>query len=442
MAELTPSANELLEAWPVLSDPERSEGFAMLSRVDAETVFDSIEALDQAELLLAMPSSEQRIWMRLLAPDDAADVLQAVPEEHRPGLLALLDETTRKEVTALLAYAEDDAGGLMSPRFARLRPEMSADESIAYLRRQTRERVENIYYGYVLNSSQNLLGVVSLRELVTAAPDKKVRDLMRTDLVTVGEETDQEVLSNLFAEHDLSMIPVVDVDGRMKGVVTVDDIVDVVREEATEDIQKVGGMSALDAPYLQVSLTEMMRKRIVWLIVLFVGGTFTASALSYFQGQLGKAIFLSLFIPLIVSSGGNSGSQACTLVIRAMALDEFRLRDWWRILRREATVGLMLGAGLGCVGIAHVFVWDAVTRLLGEPIFGPHRLMLAITVALSVLGVVLWGTVVGSMLPFALRRVGLDPASASAPFVSTFVDVTGIVIYFLIALSLFSGTVL
>lgn len=437
------SRSELIEAWPLLSDEDRVQGFSLLSRAEAEELFQSLDARDQGALLMALSVPETRLWVRTLAPDDAVDVIQTCDEEQREVLLSLLDETTRREVTALMAYAEDNAGGLMNPRFARLRPDMSADEAISYLRRQTRERVENIYYGYVMDSQQKLLGIVSLRELVTAAPDKKVRDFMRTELVTVTEEMDQEAVSNVFAECDLTMIPVVDSEGRMKGIVTVDDIVDVVREEATEDIQKIGGVAALEAPYLQVSFGEMFKKRVGWLALLFVGESFTATAMATFEHELSKALVLALFIPLIVSSGGNSGSQACTLVIRAMALAEVHLRDWWKVVRREFLTGATLGAVLGAVGLVRVVLWEwAYRSVRHQPLYGEHYLLIGVTVALSVIGVVLWGTMVGSMLPFLLRRIGLDPASASAPFVATLVDVTGIVIYFLAASALLRGTLL
>lgn len=437
------SNEELLIAWPVLSDEDRTEALRLLPRDEAEDLFQSLDAAGQAQLLSLLRASEQRGLIRMLAPDDAADVLQSTEHEQRDALVALLDDRTRAEVVALLAYAEDEAGGLMSPRFARLRPDMSADEAIAYLRRQTRESVENIYYGYVLDSTQKLLGVVSLRELVTAHPSRVVRDMMHVDVVTAREEMDQEELSNLFAESDLTIIPVLDADGRMKGVVTVDDIVDVVREEATEDIQKVGGMQALEAPYLQTSVWRMVGKRVGWLAALFVGESFTATAMAYFEDELQRALVLSLFVPLIVSSGGNSGSQACTLVIRAMALGEVALRDWWTVARREIVSGVALGTLLAGVALVRVMLWEWVWRAAtGKQLYGEHYGMVAATIAVSVAGVVLWGSLVGSMLPFLLRRLGLDPASASAPFVATLVDVTGIIIYFLAATAILTGTLL
>ena len=430
-------ASDLLDAWPYLALEDRVEGFRLLTPSEAEDVFLGLPARDQADLLRALVPRERQIWLRQLAPDDAADLLQAVPEEEREAFLALFEENARKEVSALLAYAEDDAGGLMSPRFVRVRPEMTVDEAISYLRKQARERVETIYTIYVLDAQQRLLGVVSFRDLFAAQPGTRVQDVMTTEVVSVPEDLDQESVSNVIAEHDLPALPVVDAQGRMKGIVTVDDIVDVVREEATEDIQKIGGSEALDAPYLQVSLARMVRKRAGWLSALFMGELLTASAMGHFEDRIARAVVLALFIPLIISSGGNSGSQASTLVIRAMAVGELRLRDWWRVLSRELGAGLLLGLILGAIGMTRIVLWPRRATL-----YGPHYLLVSLTVALSLVGIVLWGAVAGSMLPFALRRLGFDPASASAPFVATLVDVTGLVIYFSVASVVLHGTLL
>jgi magnesium transporter len=431
------SGSEIQELWSSLTPGARLEAFKALSRAEAEDCFWNLSAPDQVELLLELPAVERRGWMRLLAPDDAADAVQAAPEDERDGLLGLLDDSARKEVTALLAYAEDEAGGLMSPRFARVRPDMTADEAISYLHKQARERVETIYYVYVLDAQQRLVGVVSFRQLFEAPGSMKVRDLMQTEVVTVSEQLDQEDVGLLFAKHSLLAIPVVDADEHMKGVVTVDDIVDVVQEEATEDIQKIGGMEALDEPYLDIGLFRMIRKRAGWLSALFMSETLTATAMGYFEHEIARAVVLALFIPLIISSGGNSGSQASTLVVRAMALGEVRLRDWWRVIRRECAAGLALGSILGMIGLFRILLWPTRATLYGE-----HYILIAITVACSLIGVVLWGTISGSMLPLILRRLGFDPASASAPFVATLVDVTGLVIYFTMASVILYGTLL
>jgi magnesium transporter len=387
-------------------------------------------------LVLSLPEGQRRLWMRLLAPDDSADVIQEAPEEERAKLLGLLDDSARREVSALLAYKEDAAGGLMSPRFARVRPEMTVNEAITYLRKQL-GLVETIHYAYVLDAEQHLLGIVTFRHLLSATPDKTVREIMRTEFTHASEDMDQEALAKLFAERHLLAIPILDGRGRMKGIVTVDDIVDVVEEEASEDIQKIGGSEALDAPYLEVGFFNMVKKRAGWLSALFIGEMLTATAMRYFEAEISQAVVLALFIPLIISSGGNSGSQASTLVIRAMALGEVRLRDWWRVIRRELGAGLTLGMILGGIGLVRILVWGAAGDAYGE-----HYDAIAWTVSFSLIGVVLFGTIVGSMLPLLLRRLGFDPASASAPFIATLVDVTGLIIYFTLASLILRGKLL
>jgi magnesium transporter len=313
----------------------------------------------------------------------------------------------------------------MSPRYARVRPNMTVDEAISYLRKQARDRLETLYYAYVLEGDQKLLGVVSFRDLFAAPSDKTVKDVMSTEVITVNESMDQEAVSHLFAQHDLLAVPVVDDANRMKGIVTVDDIVDVVEEEATEDIQKLGGVEALDEPYLQISLPKMIKKRAGWLMALFLSEMLTTTAMGFFEGEISKFVALALFIPLVMSSGGNSGSQASTLVIRAMALGEVRLRDYLRVIRREVIVGLSLGLILGTIGLCRIIVWPGHVHL-----YTVHFFRLGVAVACSLVGIVTWGSLSGVTLPFILRRLGFDPASASAPFVATLVDVTGLIIYF------------
>jgi len=433
------SVDELRDAWPLLDLEERGDGLRVLPREDAEEYFIQLTPRDHADLLLYFRPGQRRQWMRLLEPDDVADVIQQAGEANRQTLLALLDDPTRKEVLALLAYAEDEAGGLMSTRYARLRPEMSADEAILYLRRQARAKLETIYVSYVLDPAQRLLGVVSFRDLFAADPKTRVSEIMETDIVRVTDAMDQEQVSRVFAEHDLNVVPVVDSDGKMKGIVTVDDIVDVVQEEATEDAQKFGGLEALDMPYLQSTRREMIKKRARWLAILLIGEMFTATALGFFEDSL--IPILSLFLPLIISSGGNSGSQASTLVIRAMALGEVRSADAWLVFRREILIGVVLGGILGSIASIRVLVWGsfgAYHHLAG----GGHYALVGMTVAFAVVGCVMWGTLMGAMLPFALRRFGADPASASAPLVATLVDVSGIIIYFTIAKLILSGVLL
>ncbi len=428
---------ELLESWPAYDETEKRRGFRELDREDAEVFFASLPAHDAAEFMLSLPVAERRTWMRLMAPDDVADLLQEVDVEQRVHLLGLLDDLMRTEVAVLLAYAEDDAGGLMSTRFARVRPDMRVDEALLYLRRQAREKLETIYYAYVLDSEQHLLGVMTLRELFTSRSDATVREVMRTEVVAASEDMDQEKLSRLFKHYSFLAVPVVDGERHMRGIVTVDDIVDVLSEEATEDAQKFGGMEALDAPYLDIGFWAMWKKRAGWLSALFVGEMLTATAMGRFEHDIAKAVVLALFVPLIISSGGNSGSQASTLVIRAMALGELSMRDAFRVARREIAAGLALGATLGLIGILRIILWQSVFQS-----YGPHYPLIAATVGISLVGVVLFGTIAGSMLPLLLRRLGFDPASASAPFVATLVDVTGLIIYFSVASVILGGTLL
>jgi magnesium transporter len=420
------AVEDLRDAWRLLDAAERIEGFRLLGREDAQEFFGALPSAEQLQLIEQSSATERRHLLRMLAPDDAADLLQELPDEQRQPLLGLYDDVTRREVASLLAYREDVAGGLMNPRFARVRPDMTVEEAILYLRRQANEGLELYTYAYVLDKEQRLLGVVSFRDLFRGKATAAMRDVMKTDVVRVHEEMDQEAVGATFAEHDLVALPVVDAAGRMKGVVTVDDIVDVVQEEATEDIHKIGGSVALDAPYLEVGLLGMLKKRLGWLMVLFFAQMLTVVAMSYFQVRIDQLSLLSLFVPLILSSGGNSGSQASTLVIRAMSLGELRPSDWKRVFLNELATGLTMGLVLGVIGFTRVVaIWPG-----NEEQFANFSWQLASAILVSVVGVVLWGTLIGSMLPILLRRFGLDPASASAPLVATLSDVTGIVVYF------------
>lgn len=429
--------NSLREQWAELDAHARKENFQRLARPDAEEIFLNLSVDDQLELIEDWSPLEQRSWLRLLPLDDIADLIQRLPSEQQQNALNVLDPHTRREVMGLLAYEEDNAGGLMNPQYIRLRPDMTIDEATQYLRAQARTPVEIIYYAYVLDVEQRLVGIVSFRDLLMAPREKFVREIMSSELVTLSEEMDREEVSRIFSQTNLMAIPVVDQANRMKGIVTYDDNTAVVQIEATEDIQKLGGMEALDAPYFKVDFFSMIKKRAGWLTVLFLGEMFTATAMGYYEQQIKSAVVLALFIPLIISSGGNSGSQASTLIIRSLALREIRLRDWWKVLFREVGSGLTLGAILGAIGLCRIILWQH-----WHPTYGDHYILVAVTVSSSLVGVVLWGTTAGSMLPFVLQKLGFDPASASAPFVATLVDVTGLVIYFSVASFVLSGALL
>jgi magnesium transporter len=436
MEKISSNAEQLLEAWSSLLHEQRIARFLDLSRAEVDNFFYQITARDQAELILALSETDRKYWLRSLSPDDAADVLQQAGEDHRSNLLALLDKPSQAEVIALLAYKDDAAGGVMTPRFGRLRREMTVDAAISYLRHQAAD-LETIYYAYALDQDQRLVGVVSIRQLLKAERGMLIEQIMEKDLTYATEELDQEQLARIFSDQGLLAVPVVDSQMRMKGIVTVDDIVEVVQEEASEDIQKVGGSVALDAPYLQTGFLEMLGKRAGWLSVLFLGETLTASVMANYENDIAKAVVLTLFLPLIISSGGNSGSQATTLVIQAMAMGELRLTDWFRVVKREIASGFALGCALALIAMLRILGWQWWKGSYGE-----HAWAIAICVSLSLIGVVMFGTVAGSMLPFLLRRIGLDPASASAPFVATLVDVMGVVIYFTAAETLLRGRLL
>ncbi len=433
--ELSPF-ERLQESWRDLTSEQKLSAFRGLSPDDSEDFYLLLDAREHAALYLDMNRAERRLWLRFLAPDDAADMIQELPDDVRPEALQMIDEKVRREIMALLSYREDEAGGLMNPRFVRVRPDMLVAEAIRYVRQQA-IAVEPIHYVYVLDSQQVLLGVLSLRQLFVSPAERRISEVMETDLVTIPDEMDQEQVSRIFQQHRFVALPVLDSQRKMQGIVTVDDILDVSQEEATEDIQKLGGQEALDAPYPEVPLWEMVRKRGGWLLVLFIGEMFTASAMHQFEDEIAKAVVLTIFIPLIISSGGNSGSQASTLIIRSLALRELRLSDWWKVIGREAMVGASLGLILAVVGAMRIALWPTRTEHFGE-----HWGLLSLTVGISLMGVVLFGCMVGATLPFVLRSLKLDPASASAPFVATLVDVTGLVIYFSVAKLLLTGTML
>lgn len=426
--------------WPSFTNVEKVETFHHLDRDDQDELFLRLSPIEQKLILERATPAKTRSWLRSLEPDDLVDLFQLYTgEEEKMKLLDVLDHQTKIEVSALLAYKVDVAGGLMNTRFARLRPNMSVEEALKYLRAQTMGTIETIYYAYVLSSDQKLIGVVSLRQLFAASPKVIVSDIMATgpSLITIPEGQSEEEVAQLFSKFSFLALPVVDSENRMKGILTVDDIVEVVQDVATEDIQKLGGQEALDAPYFQIGFFTMVKKRAGWLLALFIGEMFTATAMGYYEQEIERAVVLALFIPLIISSGGNSGSQASTLIIRAMALGEVRLQDWWRVFLRELSSGASLGLVLGTIGIFRIILWPTRATIYGE-----HYVLIALAVGFSLMGIVLWGTLAGSMLPFVLRKCKLDPATASAPFVATLVDVTGLVIYFTIASIFLKGTLL
>ena len=374
-----------------------------------------------------------------LAADERTDIVQKMGHHERHRILPKLSAEIRKELEGLLQYPVHTAGGIMTTEFVRLDPKMTVGDALKHIRVVAREK-ESIYACYVMEpGTGRLLGAVSLRDLVMAELEQPVTKVMHPKPVTVNALDDQEVVAQRIGKYNLLAVPVLEKDGSVVGFVTVDDVVDVLIEEGTEDILRMAAVEpgALDKPYMQVALPLMIKKRAGWLVILFLGEMLTATAMGFFEKEIERAVVLALFVPLIISSGGNSGSQASTLVIRALALGEVTLRDWWRVMRREVFSGLGLGLILGSIGFLRITIWSGFSH-----IYGPHWLLVALTVGLSLIGIVLWGTLAGSMLPFLLRRLGFDPATSSAPFVATLVDVTGLVIYFSVAVVLLRGTLL
>ena len=374
-----------------------------------------------------------------LSADERTDIVQKMGLHERHRVVPKLSAEMRKELEGLLQYPAHTAGGIMTTEFVRLNPKMSVSDALKHIRSVAREK-ESIYACYVMEpGTGRLLGAVSLRDLVMAELEAPLTKVMRIKPVTVNALDDQEAVAQKIGKYNLLAVPVLEKDGSVVGFVTVDDVIDVLIEEGTEDILRMAAVEpgALDKPYMQMALPLMIRKRAGWLVILFLGEMLTATAMGFFEKQIERAVVLALFVPLIISSGGNSGSQASTLVIRALALSEVSLRDWWRVMQREVFSGLGLGLILGSIGFLRITIWSAFST-----IYGPYWLLVALTVGLALIGIVLWGTLAGSMLPFILRRLGFDPATSSAPFVATMVDVTGLVIYFSVAVVLLRGTLL
>jgi magnesium transporter len=386
------------------------------------------------EMLLAVGPEYAGELVGELPADDAADMMAELAPADREAVLAEVSD--RASVEQLMAYPEDSAGGLMTTEVVAVRDDATLAQAIEEIRRQTTDE-EELFQVYAVDARGRLVGVVPISKLIAAAPTRLVADVVQPPPVVVKPEQDQEQVARLMARYNTPAVPVVDDAGSLLGRITFDDVIDVVEAETTEDLLKFGGMEALDAPYLRVAFSRMVKKRAGWLAALFLGEMLTATAMAFFEDEIARAVVLALFVPLIISSGGNSGSQASTLVIRAMALGEVTLRDWWRVIRRELAAGLVLGMVLGSIGFLRIVLWQMV-----NPLYGPHYLLVAATVFCSLIGVVTFGTLAGSLLPFVLRRLGFDPASASAPFVATLVDVTGLVIYFTAASLILRGTVL
>ncbi|HQW23680.1 MAG TPA: magnesium transporter [Bacteroidia bacterium] len=407
--------------------------------LDAEKAIKTFENLDydkQMELLGSYTVEQLSATLNQISPDDRTALFEKLPEDTLQRYLTLLTDEERKTTKELLLYPEDSIGRLMTPDFISVKEDWTVQQVLDYIRKNGRdsETISNIY---VTDSKGFLIDDIKVRDFLLAPIDKKVSDLMDRQFVNLNARDDQEVAIDIFKQTNRMALPVTDFNGLLIGIITIDDVVDVIEEEDTEDIQKFGGTEALDEPYLKVSLPLMIRKRAGWLVVLFFGEMLTASAMGFFNDELNKAVVLTLFVPLIISSGGNSGSQAATLIIRAMALGEVTWANWWQVIRREVMSGLALGSILAVIGFLRISIWSTFTD-----IYGPHWFLIGLTVSFTLIGVVLWGTLAGSMIPMLLKKLGKDPAVSSAPFIATLVDVTGLILYFSLAYLILKGTLL
>ncbi|HEX3816785.1 MAG TPA: magnesium transporter [Chthoniobacterales bacterium] len=425
-----------------LSESEQVIIFRILPHVLAADVFEYFDVDAQQHLLRGMAQEQVVGILNEMSPDDRTALLEELPSAAARQLIRLLTPEERHVAQALLGYPEGSVGRLMTPDLIAVNAEWTVREVLDFVRENGRDS-ETINVIYVVDDRGKLIDDLRIREFLLTPLEKKVSELMDENFIALTVTDSQEDALNVFRRYDRSALPVVDSLGVLVGLVTTDDMLDVAEEEATEDIQKIGGMEALDEPYMRIPLWRMVRKRAGWLVILFLGEMLTATAMANYQDEIAKAVVLALFLPLIISSGGNSGSQASTLIIRAMALGEVTLRDWWRVASRELQAGLSLGVILGTIGAIRVAIWSVLgDKYFHRQLYGPHWPLVAMTVGIALVGVVLWGSLAGAMLPFILRRLGADPATSSAPFVATLVDVTGLVIYFSIALLIMRGAML
>jgi magnesium transporter len=427
---------DLATALAELHADQQVIAFRVLPRRLAATVFEYMPADAQRALVKAMGQEDVASLLNQMSPDDRTLLLSELPANVTRQLLALLTPTERAEAVTLLGYAPGTVGRLMTPHYIAVKEEWTVQQVLDYVREHG-EDSETLNVIYVVDDAGALIDDIRIREFLVVPTTRHVADLMDRRYVSLRATDTQTSAVKLFRREDRSALPVTDTTGVLIGIVTVDDALDVAEAAATREFQLVGGSEALDQPYLTLSALRMVRKRAGWLVVLFLGEMLTATAMGFFEKEIERAVVLALFVPLIISSGGNSGSQASTLVIRALAVGELKLSDLFRVVRRELVAGLALGFILGAIGFLRISVWSAFSNL-----YGPHWLLVATTVAFALTGVVLWGSLVGSILPFLLRRLGFDPATSSAPFVATLVDVTGLVIYFSIGFLVLRGTLL
>ncbi|MGI8951510.1 MAG: magnesium transporter [Chitinophagaceae bacterium] len=408
----------------------------------AVSVFKILDISTQKRIIKELPSFKTAELLNELPADDRTDFLEGLPKEVIRDLIRLLNPDERKITLSLLGYPEDSVGRLMTPDYVYIYAHNTVAEAFSIIRKVAKNS-ETIDVIYVINEKGELIDDLRIKDLILASPEKKIEELLDERVITLNVNDDQEHANQIFKMNNRVALPVVDDNNILLGIVTIDDMLWVANEEYSEDIQKIGGTEALDEPYLDTPFLKLIKKRAGWLIVLFLSELLTASAMAYFNNEITKATVLAMFIPLIMSSGGNSGSQASTLIIQAMAVGDVFLSDWWRVIRREIFSGLTLGGILGVIGFIRICIWHVLMQHgVIENLYGEHWLLIAFVVGVSLIGIVLWGTLAGSMLPIILKKLGADPAASSAPFVATLVDVTGIVIYFSVAYLFLHGVLL
>jgi len=413
--------------------------FRLLPRQLAKDTFQILSPDEQQDIIYGLAAHTDIITSLLndLDPDDRTAFFEELPGKVTQQLVQLLAKEEHDIAIRLLGYPEESIGRLMTPEYVAIKPYFTVQESLEHIRKFGRDS-ETLNVIYVVDSQWRLIDDIRIKEIILAAPNQIISDITDNKFVAFNAYDDQEVAVKVFQDHDRVALPVVDDDGTLLGIVTVDDVMDVAEEESTEDFQKFGGSEGLDLSYTKTPLLELVRKRAGWLVVLFFGELLTASAMGYFEAEIEKAVVLALFVPLLISSGGNSGSQAASLIIRALALGELRLTNWWYVMRKEIFSGLMLGSILALIGFLRIFIWQKT----GFYHYGEYWVWIGLSVSLSLIFIVMWGTLTGSMIPFILKRFKLDPATASAPFVATLVDVTGLVIYFSVAALFLTGKLL
>lgn len=429
---------ELINEYPEYAD----RIIANMAIHRAASVFKILDISQQKDIVKELPSAKTAELLNELPADDRTDFLEELPQAAIRDLIKLLDPEERKITLSMLGYPEDSVGRLMTPDYVYVYEHNTVLETFETIRKHAKNS-ETIDVIYVINQQGKLVDDIRIRDVILAAPDKKMEEIVDGRVVSLKVRDDQEYASQVFKMNNRVALPVVDENNILLGIVTIDDMLWVTNEEFSEDMQKMGGTEALNEPYLDIPFFTLIQKRAGWLVLLFFGELFTATAMAYFSDELSKALVLSIFVPLIISSGGNSGSQASTLIIQAMAVGEVRIEDWWRVMRREILSGLTLGGILGIIGFVRIAIWhQLMSRGILQDIYGEHWQLIGLTVGFSLVGVVLWGTLTGSMLPLVLKKLGADPAVSSAPFVATLVDVTGLIIYFSLAWVFLSGIIM